>query len=67
MEEIKTVLANLDYSPLWISLKTGIVATIFSFFLGIYAARKTVKAKPAVKAVLDGILTLPTVSYTHLY
>lgn len=61
MEEIKTVLANLDYSPLWISLKTGIVATIFSFFLGIYAARKTVKAKPAVKAVLDGILTLPMV------
>lgn len=61
MEEIKTVLANLDYSPLWISLKTGIVATILSFFLGIYAARKTVKAKPAVKAVLDGILTLPMV------
>ena len=44
-----------------ISLKTGIVATIISFFLGIYAARKVVKAGPRVKAVADGILTLPLV------
>ena len=42
-------------------IKTGIVATIFSFFLGIFAARKIVKASPGVKAVLDGILTLPMV------
>lgn len=61
MGEIKEILVNLDYSPLWISLKTGIVATIISFFLGIYAARKTVKAKPFMKAILDGILTLPMV------
>lgn len=61
MGEIKEILGNLDYSPLWISLKTGIVATIISFFLGIYAARKAVKAKPLAKAILDGILTLPMV------
>lgn len=36
-------------------------ATIFSFFLGIYAARKVVKAGPKMKAVLDGFLTLPMV------
>ncbi len=44
-----------------ISLKTGIVATIISFFLGIFAARKVVKAGPRVKAISDGILTLPMV------
>lgn len=30
-------------------------------FLGIFAARKVVKARPGVKAVVDGILTLPMV------
>ena len=33
------VLQELDWSPLYISIKTGVVATIFSFFLGIFAAR----------------------------
>lgn len=55
------ILQGLDYSPLWISLKTGIVATIISFFLGIFAAAKIVRAKSGWKAVLDGILTLPMV------
>lgn len=61
MEEFLGILQNLDWSPLYISLKTGIVATIISFFLGLFAARKVVKASPGVKAVLDGILTLPMV------
>ena len=55
------VIKNLDWSPLFISLKTGVAATVISFFLGIYTARKVVKASPAKKAVLDGILTLPMV------
>ena len=55
------ILKNLDLSPLFISIKTGIVATIFSFFLGIYAARKVVKTTPGKKAIIDGILTLPMV------
>ena len=61
MKEIVEILNDLDWSPLWISIKTGFVATIISFFLGIYAARKVIKAKPWVKAVADGILTLPMV------
>lgn len=32
-----------------------------SFFLGIWAARKVLKAKTGLRAVLDGILTLPLV------
>ena len=61
MEEIVKILKELDWSPLFISLKTGVAATIVSFFLGIFAARKAVKASPRKKAVIDGILTLPMV------
>ena len=61
MDEMMEILKNLDWSPLFISIKTGIVATIFSFFLGIYAARKVVKTTPGKKAIIDGILTLPMV------
>lgn len=61
MEELKAILTGLDYSPLWISIKTGVVATIISFFLGIYAARKVVKMSASKRAVIDGILTLPMV------
>lgn len=61
MEEIMDILKELDWSPLFISLKTGVVATVISFFLGIFAARKVVKASPGKKAVIDGILTLPMV------
>lgn len=52
---------GLDWSPLLISLKTGVVATILSFFGGIFAARQVIKVGPKTKAVLDGILTLPMV------
>ena len=61
MDEILKILRELDWSPLYILLKTGVVATIISFFLGIFAARKVVKAGPRVKAIADGILTLPMV------
>ena len=61
MEEIRQILVGLDWSPLFISIKTGIAATIVSFFLGIWAARKVLKAKTGLRAVLDGILTLPLV------
>lgn len=61
METVMETFKGLDWSPLLISLKTGIVATVISFFLGIFAARKAVKVSPGKKAVLDGILTLPMV------
>ena len=61
MDAMESIIKNLDWSPLFISFKTGIVATFISFFLGIYAARKVVKTTPGKKAVIDGILTLPMV------
>lgn len=61
MNEWIEMIKGLDYSPLWISLKTGVAATVISFFLGIFAARRVVKAGPKIKAVADGLLTLPLV------
>ena len=28
-------MGQIDFSPLWVTLKTGIVASVFSFFIGI--------------------------------
>lgn len=61
MDTLSGILSGLDWSPLFISLKTGVVATIISFFLGIFSARRVVAAGNKVKAVADGILTLPMV------
>lgn len=61
MEEILNILQDLDWSPLWISLKTGVAATALCFFLGIWAARWVLKLGPRTRAVVDGILTLPMV------
>lgn len=56
-----SIIQDLDWSPLFISLKTGIVATFFSFFLGIYCARKVLYGSNRKKAFIDGILTMPMV------
>lgn len=61
MKVIEEILKGLDWSPLWISLKTGVAATVFSFFLGIFTARRVVRMTPGKKAFIDGILTLPMV------
>lgn len=50
----------MNYSPLLISLKAAIIATIITFFLGIYGAYFTMKLK-RFKALVDGIFTLPLV------
>ena len=55
------VLRTLDWSPLLISLKTGVVATVICFFLGLFAARRVLKMGGRARAVIDGLLTLPLV------
>ena len=57
MEMIK----SLDWSPLWISLKTAVVTTIICFFLGILLARKVMKLPSPWDNFIDGLLTLPMV------
>ena len=61
MDQLLDILKSLDYSPLWISLKTGVVATVLCFFLGIWAAQGVMHMGKRAKAVVDGLLTLPMV------
>ena len=61
MEALLTLLRGLDWSPLWISLKTGVVATVLCFFLGLFAARGVLRLGGRGRAIVDGILTLPMV------
>ena len=52
----------IDFSPIWISLKTAIVTILIVFFLGILAAWWVVRRKNEVsKIFVDGILSLPLV------
>ncbi len=50
-----------DLSPLWISLKTAFVATIFAFLVGIIAARWMYGYRGKAKGLIDGFFTLPLV------
>ncbi len=61
MAELLDIIKTLDWSPLIISLKTGIVATVVCFFLGVWAAHGVLKLGPRARAVADGFLTLPMV------
>jgi len=55
------LIKSINWSPLVISLKTGIAATTIAFFLGIFAARLVMPVSTKIKWILDGILTLPLV------
>lgn len=61
MGELLDILKTLDWSPLFISLKTGVVATVVCFFLGVWAAHGVLRLGPRARAVVDGFLTLPMV------
>lgn len=52
----------IDYSPIWISLKTALFTIIITFFLGLFAAKWIINRKSEViKLIFDGIFTLPLV------
>lgn len=50
----------MDFSPLWISMKVACTATVFTFFLGLLAARLVVSMK-RMRFLVDGIFSLPLV------
>ena len=50
----------MDFSPLWISLKVAVCATVFTFFLGLLSARLVISLRSG-KALIDGIFSLPMV------
>ncbi len=51
----------IDFSPIWISLKTALTATLLTFFFGIAAAWYVANYRGRLKGLVDGLLTLPMV------
>lgn len=51
----------MDYSPLWVSLKTAVVSTSFTFFIGLFVANRMARYNGRLKGVIDGLLNLPLV------
>jgi molybdate transport system permease protein len=51
----------MDFSPLWISIKTSLVATIITFFLGIITSYLVSNFKGKSKGLIDGLFTLPLI------
>ena len=49
----------MEFSPLWISLKTAATATVIVFVLGVLAARWRLRFKSRTFDILDGILMFP--------
>jgi len=51
----------LDFSPLWISLRAAILATVLAFLAGVVAARWMLGYRGKARCLIDGLLTLPLV------
>ena len=58
---MNNVLAHLDWSPFFITLKIGLFSTIICFFLGVLLAYISLYMNKRIVAVFDSILTLPMV------
>lgn len=54
-------LATMDYSPLWVTLRTTGVAIVFIFVLGLAAAYFTMRISARAQDVFDSIFTIPMV------
>lgn len=51
----------MNFSPVWISLKTAIFSTIITSIIGISISYKMANYKGRSKGIIDGILTLPLI------
>lgn len=54
-------LANLDWSPLWVTLKTTGVAIVFIFILGLAAAYFSLRIPKRAQDIADTLFTIPMV------
>ena len=61
MRQLIEVARTLDWRPLWISLKTGVLATAVCFVLGILAAWRVMYCRGKRRSILDAVLTLPMI------
>lgn len=61
LEQLGEFLTTMDYSPLWVTLKTCGVAIVFVFFLGLAAAYFTLRISKRAQDIFDTIFTIPMV------
>ena len=61
MVELLSILRELDYSPLLISLKTGVAAAVLAFFTSVLLANALMRTSSRLAGVIDSVLTLPMV------
>lgn len=54
-------LENINLSPLFISLRTGVISIIFVFILGLAAAVLVMRLPRRAKWIIDSLLTMPLV------
>lgn len=60
-DQLSSFFATLDWSPLWVTLKTTGTALVFIFILGLLAAWWAQRLSPRTQSVVDAILTIPMV------
>ncbi|MEC4273309.1 molybdate ABC transporter permease subunit [Adlercreutzia sp. R25] len=61
LEQLGEFLATMDYSPLWVTLRTSGVAIVFVFFLGLAAAYFTLRISKRAQNIFDTVFTIPMV------
>lgn len=61
LESLGAFFATLDFSPLWVTLKTGFTAIVLIFVLGVLAAWWSLRLPRRAQDVVDAILTIPLV------
>lgn len=53
---------DMDFSPIWISLRTASLSIVVTFFIGLFAGKMVYEIKrEKLKFIMDGIFTLPMV------
>ena len=61
LDQLTTFLSHIDYSPLWVTLKTTLTSIVFIFILGLAAAYFTLRISPRARDIFDAIFTIPMV------
>lgn len=61
LEALGEFFASIDYSPLWVTLKTTGTALVIIFILGLLAAWWSLSLSPRAQDIADAILTIPMV------
>lgn len=61
LDALADFLANIDYSPLWVTLKTTGTAIVFIFILGLAAAYFSLRIPARAQDFADSIFTIPMV------